>query len=233
MTTENGAGDDGGGGAPNEVPGLPAPVVPSSISPSSTVPSSTALVLASPAAQASAPGGRRPDWLVGQLPVGMLDDDFFYRFVCIFQQQAGTYLDDIDNLSNTIDPAVAPPPMVQFMAAWLALPALNPSLDETYQRHFVQDSSKLMRWRGTRLGLKGMLELITGGRVEVDDSGGVFREGEGGQRPPEVTIRVETTGWVPEATFLEFVRDEVPANVRVALVIGEREVWSLDAGEEG
>jgi phage tail-like protein len=233
---DNGAGNDGPGGAPDEATSLPVPVAPSSPAPSSPAPpspapTSPAMVVTGPGAQAFVPGGRRPDWLVGQLPVGMLDDDFFYRFVSIFQEEAGTYLDDIDNLPNIIDPAVAPPSMVRFMAAWLALPALNPTLDVAYQRRFLQDASKLIRWRGTRLALKGMLELITGGQVEVSDSGGVFRLGEGGERHAEVTVRVESTGWLPEAAFLEFVKDEVPANVRVGLAIGEREVWSLDAGD--
>ncbi len=134
---------------------------------SSTTTSSTDLSSTGMVAATSGPafwqGGRRPDWLVGQLPIGMLDDDFFNRFVSIFQDEAVTYLDDIDNLANIIDPAVAPPSMVRFMGAWLALPAINPSLDETYQRRLVRDASKLLRWRGTQRCLKGMLELITGG----------------------------------------------------------------------
>ncbi len=215
----------------------PLPPSPPSTGLPSTAASSTDLSSTGMVAASSAPafwqGGRRPDWLVGQLPIGMLDDDFFYRFVSIFQDEAVTYLDDIDNLANIIDPAVAPPSMVRFMGAWLALPAINPSLDETYQRRLVRDASKLLRWRGTQRCLKGMLELITGGPVDVSDRGGVFREGEAGQRPPEVSIRVDSTGWLPEATFLEFIRDEVPANCYVGLVIGEREIWSLASREGG
>jgi phage tail-like protein len=227
----DGAGNDGAGGAPDDTRGLPVPLATTSSALSSAIPSSTSIVVTGPTGQPSSASGRRPDWLVNQLPVGMLDDDFFYRFVSIFQEEAGTYLDGIDNLGYVVDPAVAPPSMVRFMAGWLALPAINPSLDETYQRHLVQAASKLLRWRGTQQGLKGLLELITGGTVEIADNGGVFRQGEEGIRRPEVTIRVESTGWLPEASFLEFVRDEVPANVSVALVIGEREIWSLGALE--
>jgi phage tail-like protein len=168
---------------------------------------------------------RRPDWLVGQLPVGMLDDNFFYRFVSIFQEEAGTYLDDIDNLSNVIDPAVAPPGMVRFMAGWLALPPINPALDDKYQRRLVLEASKLQWWRGTKHGLSGLLELFTGGPVEVTDSGGVFRQGETTTKPPRVTVRVDRAGWLSEADFVELVRDEVPANVDLELFVGDRQVF--------
>jgi phage tail-like protein len=168
---------------------------------------------------------RRPDWLVGQLPVGMLDDNFFYRFVSIFQEEAGTYLDDIDNLPNTIDPAVAPPGMVRFMASWLALPPINPALDEKYQRRLVLEASKLQWWRGTKHGLAGLLELFTDGAVEVVDSGGVFRQGETTAKPPRVTVRVDRVGWLAEAAFVELVRDEIPANVDLQLFVGDRQVF--------
>jgi phage tail-like protein len=169
--------------------------------------------------------GRRPDWLAGQLPVGMLDDNFFYRFVSIFQEEAGTYLDDIDNLANIIDPAVAPPAMVRFMAGWLALPPINPALDETYQRRLVLEASKLQWWRGTKQGLSGLLELFTGQPVDVVDSGGVFRQGEVNQAPAEVTVRVSSVGWLSETDLVELVRDEVPANARLELFVGERRIF--------
>ena len=176
-------------------------------------------------ASMAAPAVRRPDWLVGQLPVGMLDDDFFYRFASLFQEQAATYLDGIDNLENVLDLSVAPPAMVRFLAAWLALPPLEPSLDELYQRLLVKAATKLRWWRGTRRGLTIMAELLTGGRVQVAENGGIFRQGEAGERVPRVTVRVERTGWLPEADFVEVVRDEVPANVALELFAGERRLW--------
>ena len=185
------------------------------------------VVVLAPGPGAPAPTGRRPDWLVGQLPVGMLDDNFFYRFVSIFQEQAGTYLDGIDNLGNVIDPAVAPPSMVRFIAGWLALPPINPALDELYQRRLVLHASKLQWWRGTKLGLSGLLELFTDGTVEVVDTGGVFRQGEVRRRPAQVVVRVQKAGWLSEADLVELVRDEVPANVDLQLFIGDRRIFPV------
>ena len=182
-------------------------------------------VVLAPGPLAGLPVRRRPDWLVGQLPVGMLDDNFFYRFVSIFQEEAETYLDDIDNFPNVIDPAVAPPAMVRFMAGWLALPPINPALDETYQRRLVLQASKLQWWRGTKLGLSGLLELFTGEPVEVIDSGGVFRQGEAGQVRPLVKVRVARAGWLSEAALVDLVTDEVPANVDIELFVGDRRIF--------
>jgi phage tail-like protein len=186
------------------------------------------MVVLAPGPGAPAPAGRRPDWLVGQLPVGMLDDNFFYRFVSIFQEEAGTYLDGIDNLGNILDPAVAPPSMVRFMAGWLALPAINPALDELYQRRLVLQASKLQWWRGTKRGLSGLLELLTGGPVEVVDTGGVFRQGEARRRPAQVVVKVEHIGWLSEPDLVDLVRDEVPANVDLQLFVGDRRIFPVD-----
>ena len=140
-------------------------------------------------------GPRRPDWLVGQLPVGMLDNDFFYRFASIFQEEATTLLDDVDNLGNVIDPAVAPLPMLRFLAGWLGLPPLAPSLDEAYQRRYVHEAAEWRWWRGTKLGLTGLLDLLTGGPVEIADSGGIFRQGDVGDH----AARAVYPTWPPQA----------------------------------
>ncbi len=172
--------------------------------------------------------GRQPDWLVGQLPVGMLDNQFFYRFASLFQEEAGTYLDDLDSLAYMIDPAVAPPGMVRFLAGWLALAPIDPDIDELHQRRVVQAASNLRWWRGTKQGLTRLLELYTRGPVEVDENGFVGRPDEYSGRPAAVRVRVTSTGWLAEPEFVEMVRDEVPANAALELYVGERRIWPPD-----
>ena len=170
-------------------------------------------------------GGRRPDWLIGQLPVGMLDNQFFYRFASIFQEQAGTYLDDLDSLAYMVDPAVAPPGMVRFLAAWLALAPIDPDVDDLHQRRVVQAAATLRWWRGTKHGLTKLLELYTRGPVEVDENGYVGRPDQNPGGPPRVVVRVTSTGWLSEPELVEMVRDEVPANASLELHVGERRIW--------
>lgn len=176
---------------------------------------------------------RRDDWLIGQLPMGMLDDSFFVRFTSMFQEVATTLLNGADNIPNVVDVTVAPPEVVRWLGSWIGQHAVDSSLDEQLQRHIVRRASKTLAWRGTRSGLEGYLEALTGGPVEVTESGGIGREGTLGNRPPHVVVKVESVGWMRPDEFVALVADEVPANVTFELYLGERQLWPHLAGEEG
>jgi phage tail-like protein len=157
--------------------------------------------------------------------MGMLDDDFFVRFVSIFQAVATSLLDDVDNLANIVDVTVAPDPVVRWMGGWLGITSIDASLPHELQRHIVRATGEMLAWRGTRRGLEAFLELVSGGPVGIEESGGIFAEGEAGRRPPFVRMTVQSTGWVPEADFVALVADEVPAGVTYELFVGDRLVW--------
>lgn len=168
---------------------------------------------------------RRPDWLLAQLPMGMLEDDFFRRFVSIFQEVASSYLDDVDNFDNVVDVTVAPAPLVPWLGSWIGVESVDQTLPHEIQRRIVRESSQILAWRGTRRGLRQFLELFSGGPVTIEETGGVYREGEAPDVAPIVRMRVEGTGWLPETDFVELVRDELPANASFELFVGERRLW--------
>lgn len=169
---------------------------------------------------------RRPsDWLVSQLPMGMLEDEFFVRFVSIFQDVATTLVEDVDNLDNIVDVDVAPPEVVRWLGSWIGIESIDSSLDVDVQRRIVRETGPILAWRGTKRGLVGFLQLLTGGDVEVTDNGGVFSEGEAPVDQPMVWMKVGSTGWLSDEDFLALVRDEVPANVLFELRVDDRIVW--------
>lgn len=168
---------------------------------------------------------RRPDWLLAQLPIGMVEDDFFTRFVSIFQEVATSLLEGADNIENIVDVSVAPEPMVRWLGSWIGIDTVDASLPSAVQREIVRASSSILAWRGTRRGLVEFLELISGGPVEVEDSGGVYAEGSAPSGTPWVRIRVSSTGWLPEADFVALVREEVPAHVAAELWLADRLLW--------
>jgi phage tail-like protein len=168
---------------------------------------------------------RRDDWLLGQLPMGMLEDDFFARFVGIFQHVATSFLEGVDNFDNIVDVTVAPETVVRWLGAWLGVDSIDSSLPHELQRRIVMESGKILAWRGTRRGLQRFLEVISGGAVEIEETGGVFAEGEAPRRPATVVMRVQSTGWMPESDFVELVRDELPAHVQFGLFVGDRQLW--------
>lgn len=168
---------------------------------------------------------RSPQWMLEQLPVGMLDGEFFVRFVSIFQELATTLLEDADNIDNLVDLTVAPDAMVRWLGSWIASGAIDRSLPHELQRRIVASAAQTLAWRGTARGLKLFLELISGGSAEVRDGGGVWRADEAPADTAWVTMTVQSTGWMPEADFVALVRDEVPAHVRAELFVADRCVW--------
>ena len=163
---------------------------------------------------------RSPQWLLNQLPVGMLDADFFVRFVSIFQEIGSTLIDDADNIDYLPDVTVAPA-----AGSWIGTHSVDPSLADELQRRIVAGSASTLTWRGTVFGLTRFLELISGGPAQVEDGGGVWREGDAPTDTAWVRMRVESTGWMPENDFVDLVRDEVPAHVHAELYVGDRRVW--------
>lgn len=180
-----------------------------------------------------APGGqlrprRDPDWLVKQLPVQMASEDFFRRFVSIFQELGSTLLEDVDNIDHVIDLAVAPPEFVRWLGSWIDAGRIDGSLPEELQRRMVVGAARTLTWRGTATGLRGYLELLSGGPARVEDGGGIHRAGEAPADPSWVRLWVSSTGLLATAEFVALVRDEVPAHVRTELYVADDLVWSTE-----
>lgn len=171
---------------------------------------------------------RSSQWMLNQLPVGMLDGSFFVRFVSIFQELGGTLLEDADNVDNLADVTVAPDAMVRWLGSWIGVNSVDPSLPHDLQRRIVRSAAQTLTWRGTAQGLRRFLELSSGGPAEVTDGGGVWRDGDAPEDSAWVRMEIESTGWMPESDFVELVRDEVPAHVRAELYVGSRCIWRTD-----
>ena len=171
---------------------------------------------------------RRDDWLLSQLPVGMMQDDFFLRFVSIFQEVATTLLEGADNLDYIVDPSVAPDSMVRWLGSWIGSDSIDPSLPVELQRRTVRTAARTLAWRGTRRGLVEFLTLLSRGEVEITDNGGVYPEGGAPADPPSVTIRVSSTGGLTERDFLALVRDQIPAHTYAEVHVGERRIWPAE-----
>jgi phage tail-like protein len=182
--------------------------------------------------RAGVTGRTRGDWLVNQLPLGMLEDPFLVRFVRIFQTVASTIVDQVDNLEHQLDVSVAAPSMVRYMGRWLSVDNIDPEMPEELQREIVVEWGKALPWRGTRRGLEALLALATAGPVEVEETGGIWRAGEGPRRPPKVVARVASTFWTTEEALLAMVRAEVPAAVPFELFVGDRRLWPPPEGSE-
>jgi len=171
---------------------------------------------------------RRDDWLIHQLPVGMVEDDFLVRFLRIFQGVSDTMLHQVDTLPHMFDPTVAPDAMVRTMGEWLGL-FIDSSLPDALQRRIVSVYSSMVRWRGTAYGVRQLLEMVSGAPATVEDNGGVFLEGESPHGPPHVRLTAQSLGWATEEDLLSFVRYELPASATFELIVDGKTLWPPDS----
>jgi phage tail-like protein len=185
---------------------------------------------------------RKQDWLIQQLPVGMVEDEFLVRFLRIFQGVADTLLDQIDTLPHMFDVSVAPLPMVRQLGRWIGVDGIDPDFDPALQRRIVRDYAEFMQWRGTKRGLRKLLELLSDGEVSITDNCGIYvrpeetadvePEEESPPEPPHLILKIPAARWVgetrvdvPDRDVLRIVRNEVPAFVTFELHIGDRQIW--------
>jgi phage tail-like protein len=174
---------------------------------------------------------RSPVWMLEQLPNGLLDSEFFVRFVSIFQEVGETMFANADNLENVVDLEVAPDAMIRWLGSWIGVEGIDASLPDQLQRRIVESSADTLVWRGTARGIKRFLELVSGGPAVVEDGGGVWRDGEAPTTGFSwVRMQVESTGWLGEADFAQLVRDEVPAHVLAELWVADRLIWTSEGG---
>lgn len=163
--------------------------------------------------------------LVSPHPVGMrlpalyLDDDFAQRYVSAFDDVLAPVFATLDSLASYLDPRLAPVDFVDWLAGWVAL-----NLDENWslerRRELVARAVDLHRWRGTTRGLTEHLELVTGGEVEIRDSGGcTWSATPGGALPGDdsrvlhVVVRVPDPDEVDRARLEALVAEAKPAHL--------------------
>lgn len=170
----------------------------------------------------------RAGWLVGQLPVGMRDDDLLVRFTTIFERLGATLRAGADGTEHVADHTVTTPEMLDFMSRWFGPSVLDPGLPVGQQRRVLAALARALPRRGTATGLRLLLEAITGDRVEIVDPGGVGREGERTGHDGVIEVRITGTGHLREHELAALVRDEIPVHLGMRLVITGRD--AIDAG---
>jgi len=181
-------------------------------------------------------GHKRPrrgdDWLLRQLPVQMLSQDFFVRFVSIFQELGSTLLDDADSVDHVADLSVAPEDSIAWLGSWIGVDSLDNSMSPALRRRIVATAARTLAQRGTVSGLRSFLVLLSGGPAEVREGGGVWRAGDVPEDTAWVVMTVEDTGSLERDAFVDMVKDEVPAHVRAELYVGTERVWSSEEDED-
>ena len=161
-----------------------------------------------------------PGWLVEQLPRALAGDDFTRRFVRLFEHMGGDVRRRVDDLEYVVDPGVAPPANLRWLASWFGR-TLDDAVPEFQQRAAAHLVGPALPWRSTRRGLRILVESYTGAQATVTDSGGVYLRDEWRPRAARVRVVVAHTGGLTAAALEELIRGELPVGAELELVIGE------------
>lgn len=160
-------------------------------------------------------------WLVGQLPVGMRDDDLLVRFTTIFEQLGATLRSGADGIEHAADTTVTTPGMLRYLGSWLGYDLLGSSLPIERQRDLIAALGRALPRRGTVFALRTLLEALTDEPVDITEPGRVVRDDTPVEVGGEVVVRVANTGHLRLHELEALVRDEVPAHLGVTVVVGE------------
>jgi len=154
----------------------------------------------------------------GLLPGVYQEHEFTMRFTAAFDDVLAPVISTLDCLDAYVDPLLTPPDFLEWLAGWVGA-LVDENAPEARRRELVARAVDLHRRRGTVRGLREHLEVLTGGRVEVNDSGGTASSvtpgaGFPGQAVPRLAVRVTGPEWdVPKALLDAAVADGKPAHV--------------------
>lgn len=166
-----------------------------------------------------------PHPLGERMPGVYVDDDFTQRFTQALDEVLAPVFTVLDCFAAYLDPRLAPADFVDWLAGWVALD-LDESWSAAQRRELVARAVRLHRFRGTRRGLAEHVWLLTGGRVDIADSGGVtVSQRPGGPLPGSspahvlIRIRIANPEAVDRARITAAVRRMVPAHVATTIEV--------------
>lgn len=178
--------------------------------------------------RAEIPGLASPYPIGEALPAMYQEDEFVQRFVAGLDDVLAPVLLTLDCLDAYLDAALAPEDFLEWLAGWVAVP-VDDGLPARLRRELVRQATYLHRWRGTVAGIAAEVRLLTGGEVEVTDTGGATVSMTAGGTPPEsdapavrIVVRVTDPASVDQRRLREVVAAAVPAHVRATVEVEGR-----------
>jgi phage tail-like protein len=156
------------------------------------------------------------------LPSLYLDDEFAQQLCAGLDQVLAAAVGSLDSVDAYIDPALAPPDFLVWLAGWVGL-LIDETWPEEQQRRFVTEAVDLYRWRGTIRGLAGLVKIYVGIEPEIAETGAVsWSSAPGGPLPGRasrvnpallVRVRVPDPSAVDQRRLTAIVAAATPAHV--------------------
>jgi len=146
--------------------------------------------------------------LADLLPSVFLEDEFARGFTEGLDPGLAPVFLTLDCLEAYVDPRLTPLDFLPWLAAWVGLD-VDETLPEKRRRAVVAEWARLHHKHGTREGLVRLLEVATGGQVQVWESGGTrWSAVPGAELPGDPVPRLHVVVRLPAPTELDVVRIE-------------------------
>lgn len=142
-----------------------------------------------------------PHPLGPSLPALYQEDDLAQRLLAGLDEALAPIYSTLDNFDAYLDPELTPADFLAWLAGWVGI-VLDESWDEARRRAVVANAVELYRMRGTAVGLRGQVEIQSGGAVEIAENGATsWSVDPGGDLPgsPEPLVVVRVTVPDPKA----------------------------------
>ncbi|MGC5020964.1 phage tail protein [Micromonospora sp. DT47] len=171
------------------------------------------------------PGLPTPVPIRERLPAVYLDDDFTTRLTGALDDVLAPIILTLDCFADYVDPRLAPEDFLTWLADWVAF-AVDERWTTEQTRELVAHAVELHRWRGTKRGLVEHVRLLTGGEVDIADSGlCAWSDRAGGPMPGDgppqvvVRVRVDNIERLDQRRLREAIVEIVPAHVRLTVEV--------------
>lgn len=162
---------------------------------------------------------RQTGWLVRRLPVGMQDDRVMVGLLSILEEVAESVQQHADQIPHLADPSVTPEALLSWLGRFVDAPDTE-NLPVEDRRDLLADAGSLILRKGTKEHVRTLVAPYVTGALEVDDDGGIYREGQAPRNEGRVTVR---TGGITHGTpsdLLKLVRSITPTHCLVSLEVG-------------
>lgn len=171
------------------------------------------------------PGLGTPYPIGSLMPAVYQEDEFTMRWTAGLDDVLAPVISALDCLGAYVDPLLAPADFLPWLAGWFGA-VLDENWPPARQRAAIARSAELYRQRGTVAGLRALLEMATGGAVEITDSGGTsWSPVPGSPLPGEDVPRVVVRVTVSDPARVDVAAlEELLAAVKPAHVVHELEV---------
>lgn len=162
------------------------------------------------------------------VPGFMQEDSFVVRMTSGLDDVVAPAISALDCLDAYVDPLLAPPDFVDWLASWVGA-SLDDHWPDERRRRSVLAAASLHRLRGTIEGLRAVVALATGGDVDVVEPGGTsWSSSPTGDAKPNgdqvlvVRLRLDRPDEVRQAALEELVTSAKPAHLPHRIEVEQR-----------